>query len=96
LIDIAGDVLPTFALLTLSIMLTAASLWIGGRLTPWFLQESIEAPTLRSFFFSLEADRNFDRVRLTTGALGFAVMLAMLLALAIAARVIGWSPATLL
>ena len=94
--DVSGDLLPTFALLTLSFVLTAASLWIGGRLTPWFLQETIEAPTLRSFFFSFEADANFDRVRLTTGALGFAVMLALLLALAIAARVLGWSPATLL
>jgi hypothetical protein len=96
MIDVAGDVLPTFGLLTLSIVLTAASLWIGGRLTPWFLQETVKAPTLRSFFFSLEADRNFDRVRLTTGALGLAVMLALLLALAIAARVMGWSPATLI
>jgi hypothetical protein len=96
MIDAARDVLPTFALLTLSILLTAASLWIGARLTPWFLQEAVEAPTLRSFFFSIEAERNLDRVRLTTGALGLAVMLAILLALAIAARVMGWSPATLL
>lgn len=94
--DVAGDLLPTLALMTLSVFLTAASLWVGGRLTPWFLQESVEAPTLRSFFFSLEADRNLDRVRLTTGALGFAVMLALLLVLAILARVMGWSPATLI
>jgi hypothetical protein len=95
MIDVASDVLPTFGLLTLSIVLTAASLWVGGRLTPWFLQETVEAPTLRSFFFSLEADRNFDRVRLTTGALGFAVMLAILLVIAIVARTIGWAPAIL-
>jgi hypothetical protein len=91
--DVAGDLLPTVVLLAASIMLTAASLWIGGRLTPWFLQESIEAPSLRSFFFSLEADRSMDRVRLTTGALGFAVMLAALLVVAIVARSMGWSPA---
>jgi hypothetical protein len=93
MIDVAGDILPTLGLLTLSILLTAASLWVGGRLTPWFLRESIETPTLRSFFFSFDADTNLDRVRLTTGALGFAVMLAVLLALAVGARLVGWSPA---
>ena len=92
MIDVAGDVLPTMGLLGLSIVLTAISLWTGGRLAPWFLQETVEAPTLKSFFFSMDADAEFDRVRMAVCGLGFAVMLAILLAIAIGARMMGWAP----
>ena len=92
MIDVAGDVLPTMGLLGLSIVLTAISLWTGGRLAPWFLQETVEAPTLKSLFFSMDADAEFDRVRMTVCGLGFAVMLAILLAIAIGARMMGWAP----
>lgn len=92
MINVAGDVLPTMVLLGLSIVLTAVSLWTGGRLAPWFLQETVEAPSLKSFFFSFDADTNFDRVRMAVCGLGFAVMLAILLAIAIGARLIGWAP----
>jgi hypothetical protein len=92
MIDVAGDLMPTVGLLTLSFMMTAASLWVGGRLTPWFLQEAVEAPTLKSFFFSFEADAQFDRVRMATGGLALAVMLAALLIIAVAARLMGWAP----
>lgn len=92
MIDIAGDLIPTMTLLALSVVLTAASLWAGGRLAPWFLQETVEAPTLKSFFFSFEADTEFDRVRMAVCGLGLAVMLAVLLAVAIGARLMGWSP----
>jgi hypothetical protein len=93
MIDVSGDLLPTLVLLVLSFMLTGFSLWTGGRLAPWFLQEAVKAPSLKSFFFSFEADAQFNRVRAAVCGLAMAVMLAMLLLVALAARMMGWSPA---
>ena len=79
-------VFPGVALFLASLVLTTISLWLAGRLTPWFMQEAIEPPTLRSYFFEPSADMELNRVRFTTMGIAAAIMLAVLLVLAIAVR----------
>jgi hypothetical protein len=79
-------VFPGVALFFASLVLTSFSLWLAGRLTPWFLQEAIEPPTLRSYFLEPSADMDLNRVRFVTIGIASAIMLAVLLALAITVR----------
>ncbi len=86
------DVAPWFtglALFSVSVVLTAVSLWIAGRLTPWFLQEAVEPPSVRSYFLDLRADTDLTKARVVTALIAFAIMLAMLLVIAIAVKVGG-------
>ena len=79
-------VFPGVALFVASLVLTAFSLWAGGRLTPWFLQESVEPPTVRSYFLDPMSDTDMSRPRVVTMLLACAIMLAVLLAMAISLR----------
>lgn len=74
---------PGVGLFLASLVLTAFSLWAGGRLTPWFLQESIEPPTVRSYFLDPMSDTDMSRPRVVTMLLACAIMLAVLLAMAV-------------
>jgi hypothetical protein len=86
LITSVGALLTAFAM-------TAASLWVGGRLAPWFLSEAVEAPSVRTLLLSATASADFFRVRVAACLLAAVVMLAGLLAILITARLLGWSPA---
>ncbi|HVY90542.1 MAG TPA: hypothetical protein VG942_16875 [Hyphomonadaceae bacterium] len=85
-----AEMLSTMGLFGAAGLLTWMSFWAGGRLTPWFLSEAIEAPSVSTLFFSGEPDSDFYRVRVAACGLSFAVMLASLLAIVIAARMMGW------
>lgn len=86
-------VVPVMAMFLASVMMTAVSLWIGGRLAPWFLKERFDPPTVRSYFLQPETEMTFTRERMVTVLAASAVLLAMLLALAVAVRFGGLSVA---
>jgi hypothetical protein len=77
---------PGLALFSIIVVLTAVSLWIAGRMTPWFLQESVEPPSVRSYFLDLSADTDLTKARVFSALIAFAIMLAMPLVIAIAVR----------
>jgi hypothetical protein len=79
-------VFPAFGLFLASLVLTAISLWVGGRLAPWFLKEAVEPPSVRSYFLDPMADIDLTRVRLVTMLIATAIMLFALLLIAIAVR----------
>jgi len=79
-------VFPALALFSASLVLTAISLWIAGRLAPWFLQEAAEPPSVRSYFLDPMADVDMTRVRIVTMLIATAIMLFALLIIAIAVR----------
>ena len=79
-------VFPGIALFSASLVLTMVSLWIAGRLAPWFLKEAYQPPTVRSYFADLWADVDMSKGRLVTLLLALAIMLAVLLAVAAAVR----------
>ena len=79
-------VFPAFGLFSASVVLTVISLWIAGRLTPWFLQEAIEPPSVRSYFLDPMADMDMTKVRIVTMLIATAIMLFTLLVIAIAVR----------
>jgi hypothetical protein len=79
-------VFPGVALFFASLVLTTISLWVAGRVTPWFLQEPVQPPSLRSYFLEPSADMELNRVRFTTMGIAAAIMLAVLLVLAIGIR----------
>jgi hypothetical protein len=79
-------VFPAFALFSASLVLTAISLWIGGRLAPWFLQEAVEPPSVRSYFLDPMADVDLSKARIVTMLIATAIMLFALLMIAIAVR----------
>jgi hypothetical protein len=79
-------VFPAFALFSASLVLTVISLWIAGRLAPWFLQEKTEPPSVRSYFLDPMADVDITRVRMVTMLIATAIMLFALLIIAIAVR----------
>jgi hypothetical protein len=82
-----GDlVFPAFALFLASLVLTAISLWVGGRLAPWFLKEAVEPPTVRSYFFEPMADVDLGKARMVTLLIATAIMLFALLVMAVAVR----------
>lgn len=74
----------TFALVT-------ASLWLAGRLAPWFLRQDYDAPPLFSWFTDFEADLAADRPRMVVGLIAFAITLFAMLTLAIVVRLTGLS-----
>lgn len=89
---------PTTAFLSSSLILAAAialtglCLWIGSRMTPWFLKETISAPTVRTLLLSDDEAEVSVRVRIAACGLSMAVMLAALLTIVLVARTAGWSP----
>jgi hypothetical protein len=83
---IAGMMFPSLALFSASLVLTAVSLWIAGRLAPWFLKDACDPPTLRSYFLDPQAELDMSKGRVVTVLLAVAIMLAVLLGLAIAVR----------
>jgi hypothetical protein len=79
-------VFPAFAFFAASLVLTAISLWIGGRLAPWFLKEAVEPPSVRSYFLDPMADIDVNRARMVTLGIATAIMLFVLLVIAVAVR----------
>lgn len=89
-----GELLfPGLLIFSASLVLTAFSLWTAGRLTPWFLKEGCEPPTVRSYFLDPWADTEQSKHRIVTSAIAVAILLAALLAVAVTARIMGISPA---
>lgn len=82
---------PAAAMFTFSLLMTAAALWIGGRIAPWFLKERFDPPTVRSYFAEPGADMDLTRARVVTALAAVAILLAMLLALAVAVKFGGLS-----
>ena len=79
-------VFPALALFSASLVLTVVSLWIAGRLAPWFLQEAVEPASVRSYFLDPIADMDMTKVRLVTMLIATAIMLFALLVIAVAVR----------
>ncbi|MBI1361088.1 MAG: hypothetical protein GC155_12505 [Alphaproteobacteria bacterium] len=84
------DLVPALWLFGFSVGLTAWALWIGARLAPWFLKQTCEPPSLRSFFLEPLADTDMTPVRLVTGGVATAIVLFVLLSFVIAARFQLW------
>jgi cytochrome bd-type quinol oxidase subunit 1 len=78
-----GMVFPSIVLFSVSLVLTAVSLWVGGKLAPWFLKEGFQPPTVRSYFTDFRADADLDRGRVVTALIALAIMLTALLAMAV-------------
>ncbi|MDP3492212.1 MAG: hypothetical protein Q8R82_03795 [Hyphomonadaceae bacterium] len=81
-----GLVFPAIALFSASLVLTGLSLWVGGKLAPWFLKESFEPPSVRSYFLDMSADTEMTRGRVVTAGIALAVMLASLLVMVVAVK----------
>ncbi len=77
---------PGLALFSVSLLLTAVSLWIAGRLAPWFLEEATERPTVRSYFLDPMAEAGMTRARVVTLLIASAIMLFALLIIAVAVK----------
>ena len=75
-------VFPAIVLFSVSLVLTGISLWVGGKLARWFLDESFEPPTVRSYFMDVSADMDISRGRVVTALIALAIMLAALLVIA--------------
>jgi hypothetical protein len=84
--------LSSSLILAAAIGLTAVCLWIGSRMTPWFLKETITAPSVRTLLLSDDETEVSFRVRIAACGLSMAVMLGALLAIVLVARSTGWSP----
>ena len=81
-----GMVFPSIVLFSTSLVLTGLSLWVGGRLAPWFLKENFEPPTVRSYFMDFSAEMDLTRGRVVTALIALAIMLAALLAMAVVVK----------
>ncbi len=82
-----GELLvPGTALFAASLVLTAMSLWVGGRLAPWFLGEAADPPSVRSYFLDPMADADMTKARIVTMLIAFGMMLFALLIIAIAVK----------
>jgi hypothetical protein len=79
-------VFPAIMLFSASLVLTGVSLWLGGKMAPWFLKEGFEPPTVRSYFLDLNADTEMTRGRVVTALIALAIMLSALLVMAIAVK----------
>lgn len=79
-------VFPAIVLFSASLFLTGLSLWVGGKLAPWFMGEGFEPPTVRSYFTDLSADMDITKGRVVTALIAMAFMLATLLTMAIAVK----------
>lgn len=88
--ELVGQVFPAVGIFAWALGLTACALWIAGRIAPWFLQAQIDPPPLKSFFLDPWADTDLTRARAVTALLALAIVLAAMLSIAIAARVMGW------
>lgn len=89
---LAGEMVPAFGLFGFAVALTGWAFWIAGRLAPWFLKESFEPPSVRSFFLDPMADMDMTRGRLVTAGIAAAIVLAAVVSFVLAARLQGWSP----
>jgi hypothetical protein len=78
-----GMVFPAIILFSMSLALTGVSLWFAGKLAPWFLKESFEPPTVRSYFFELGADIDMSKGRVVIALIALAIMLSTLLAITV-------------
>jgi hypothetical protein len=83
------QVLPVLALVTAGLGFTTMSLWIAGRLAPWFLGESFSPPPVASYFFDLRAELEFGPQRAVVALIALALCLAMVISLILTARVLG-------
>lgn len=81
-----GMLFPAIVLFSMSLVLTAFSLWMAGKLAPWFLQESFDPPTMRSYFFEPRADMDLTKARVVTVLIALAIMLTALLIMAISVK----------
>lgn len=81
-----GLVFPTIALFSASLVLTGISLWLGGKLAPWFLNEGFDPPSVRSYFLDLNADTEMTRGRVVTALIALAIMLAALLVISVVVK----------
>mgnify|MGYP000848995111 FL=1 len=79
-------VFPAIMLFSASLVLTGVSLWLGGKMAPWFLKEGFEPPTVRSYFLDLNAVTEMTRGRVVTALIALAIMLSALLVMAIAVK----------
>lgn len=79
-------VFPAIMLFSASLVLTGVSLWLGGKMAPWFLKEGFEPPTVRSYFLDLNADTEMTRGRVVTALIALAIMLSALLVMAMAVK----------
>lgn len=84
-------VFTAIVLFSLSLVLTLFSLWMAGKLAPWFLGESFDPPTMRSYFLDPDADMDLTKARVVTALIALAIMLSCLLVLAIVAKFGGMS-----
>lgn len=82
-------VFPGVALFLASLVLTGFSLWIAGRMTPWFLKEAWQPPSVRSYFLDPMSETEISKGRVVTMLLASAIMLAVLLAMAVYLRIAG-------
>lgn len=87
---IAEQVFPALGLFVWAVALTACSLWMAGRIAPWFVKAEFEPPTLRSFFLDPMADTDFNKARAVTALVAVAILLAAMLTIVVAARSMGW------
>lgn len=76
MIDDVGSLGLGLLLLIPSLALTTGALWIAARLTPWFLKQRLEPPTVRSFFDSV-SEAELTQARMTTVILAAAIVLAV-------------------
>ena len=51
-------------LLLPSLALTAGAFWLAARLAPWFLNQRVEPPTVRSFFLDFGAEAEFTQAHI--------------------------------
>ncbi len=79
-------VFPAVVLFSMSLVLTAFSLWMAGKLAPWFLQESFDPPTMRSYFLDPAADMDLTKARVVTVLIAMAIMMSFLLVMAVAVK----------
>ena len=82
-------VFPGVALFLASLVLTAFSLWIAGRMTPWFLKEAYQPPSVRSYFLDPMSETDVTKGRIVTMLIATAIMLAVLLAMTVSLRIAG-------
>lgn len=79
-------VFPAILLFSASIVLTGVSLWVGGKLAPWFMGEGFQAPSVRSYFTDLGADMDLTKGRIVTAMIALAIILTALLVMAVAVK----------
>lgn len=82
----AAMVFPAIVLFSASFLLTGVSLWVGGKLAPWFMGEGFEPPTVRSYFTDLSADMDLTKGRVVMALIALAIMLTALLVMAIVVK----------